>query len=53
MQGGMHMKRISRDSHTRLSLANFKLKAEVVSVQAAIHQITGGGLAACHTVNPN
>jgi hypothetical protein len=43
------MKRINRDSDTRLSLANFKLKAEAVNVEASIHQITGGTLEACHT----
>jgi hypothetical protein len=43
------MKTINQDSGPRLSLANFKLKAEAVSIQASIHQITGGALEFCHT----
>ena len=46
------MKIISRDPESRSSLANFKLKAEAVSIQASIHQITGGTMSACHPVKP-
>ena len=49
MQGRKQMKRSNQNADTRLSLADFKAKSEVVSVQASVHQITGGALADCHT----